>query len=227
MYKMLCMLGVLCMIFFSGQVQAQVSVDSPDGKLNVKITVQEGGVATYALTYNGKTMVQDSPLGLVTNVSDFTKGLTMVEHNTAAIDKTYKQDRIKKSEIHYVANELACKFENARKQQIVVTFRVSNNDVAFRYTLLKRGETGSVRVMSEATSFQFSEYTTTFLTPQSDAMIGWKRTKPSYEEGYKVDASMNEKSGLLTFSWSTAYTFSWPLIASMRSPPTSYSDGSL
>ena len=25
-------------------------------------------------------------------------------------------------------------------------------------------------------------------------MIGWKRTKPSYEEGYKVDAPMNERS---------------------------------
>ena len=45
MYKMLCMLGMLCMIFFSGQVQAQVSVDSPDGKLNVKITVQEANLA--------------------------------------------------------------------------------------------------------------------------------------------------------------------------------------
>ncbi|MBR6538804.1 MAG: glycoside hydrolase family 97 N-terminal domain-containing protein, partial [Bacteroides sp.] len=106
MYRLLCMLGVLCMISFSGQLQAQVSVDSPDGKLNVKVTLQEGGVATYALTYNGKAMLQDSPLGLVTNVSDFTKGLTMVEHSTSAIDKTYKQDRIKKSEIHYVANEL-------------------------------------------------------------------------------------------------------------------------
>lgn len=214
MYKMLCMLGVLCMIFLSGQVQAQVvqkqivlvnrsiEIGSPDGDLILKVTFRKFGEPTYALTYKGKTMLQDSPLGLVTNASDFTKGLMVVEEKTATIDKTYKQDRIKKSQIHYVANELVCKVENDKKQQMEITFRVSNNNVAFRYTLLKRGETGSVRVMSEATSFQFPEYTTTFLTPQSDAMIGWKRTKPSYEEGYKVDASMNEKSG-----YGHGYTF--------------------
>lgn len=75
-----------------------------------------------------------------------------------------------------------------------ITFRVSNNDVAFRYTLFRQGDTGSVRVMNENTGFAFPEKTTTFLCPQSDAMIGWKRTKPSYEEGYKVDAPMNERS---------------------------------
>ena len=46
----------------------------------------------------------------------------------------------------------------------------------------------------EATGFKFPSYTTTFITPQSHAMIGWKRTKPSYEEPYKPDAPMTEKS---------------------------------
>lgn len=41
---------------------------------------------------------------------------------------------------------------------------------------------------SERTGFRFPSQTTTFLCPQSDAMIGWKRTKPSYEEEYKADA---------------------------------------
>ena len=33
-------------------------------------------------------------------------------------------------------------------------------------------------------------------------MIGWKRTKPSYEEEYKADAPMNERSG-----YGHGYTF--------------------
>ena len=36
-------------------------------------------------------------------------------------------------------------------------------------------------------------------------MIGWKRTKPSYEEEYKADAPMNERSG-----YGHGYTF--PLV---------------
>lgn len=59
-----------------------------------------------------------------------------------------------------------------------------------------------VTVNSERTGFRFPSQTTTFLCPQSDAMIGWKRTKPSYEEEYKADAPMNERSG-----YGHGYTF--------------------
>ncbi len=77
-----------------------------------------------------------------------------------------------------------------------VEWQVSDNDVAFRYIIprQKGGETGSLVMEKEATGFKFPSYTTTFITPQSHAMIGWKRTKPSYEEPYKPDAPMTEKS---------------------------------
>ena len=129
-----------------------------------------------------------------TNVGDFAKGLKLTGHEVNKIDSRYSLNRIKTSQVHYRANELNCFFDNAKGQKMQITFRVSNNDVAFRYTLFRQGDTGSVRVMDENTGFAFPEKTTTFLCPQSDAMIGWKRTKPSYEEGYKVDAPMNERS---------------------------------
>ena len=87
-------------------------------------------------------------------------------------------------------------------KNVQITFRVSNNDVAFRYTLPREQGKGSVTVNSERTGFRFPSQTTTFLCPQSDAMIGWKRTKPSYEEEYKADAPMNERSG-----YGHGYTF--------------------
>ena len=70
------------------------------------------------------------------------------------------------------------------KRQII--FRVSNNDIAFRYEMPKYGDTGSIVIEKETTGFDFPSFNTTFLCPQSDAMIGWKRTKPSYEEEYKA-----------------------------------------
>ena len=139
-------------------------------------------------------MLENSPLGMETNVGDFAKGLKLTGHEVNKIDSRYSLNRIKTSQVHYRANELNCFFDNAKGQKMQITFRVSNNDVAFRYTLFRQGDTGSVRVMNENTGFAFPEKTTTFLCPQSDAMIGWKRTKPSYEEGYKVDAPMNERS---------------------------------
>lgn len=179
-----------------------VVVQGPDGKLEVAITCPEGGEASYAVSYNGKQMLEPSSLGLETNVGNFAEGLKLEGHAVRTIDTVYTQSRIKASRIHYRANELACLFTNAQGQKMEVTFRVGNNDVAFRYTLPRQGERGSVTVNSEKTGFRFPVQTTTFLTPQSDAMIGWKRTKPSYEEEYKVDAPMDTPS-----QYGHGYTF--------------------
>lgn len=97
---------------------------------------------------------------------------------------------------------VVCSFANDKGQKADVTFRVSNNDVAFRYTLPRQGDTGSIVVDGEETGFRFPAGTTTFLCSQSDAMIGWKRTKPSYEEEYKVDAPMDVRS-----QYGHGYTF--------------------
>lgn len=179
-----------------------VVVKGPDGKLQVTVSCPEGSKASYAVTYNGKQMLESSPLGLETNVGDFAKSMKLIKHTEKTIDTNYTQSRIKASQIHYRANELVCTFANATGQKVDVTFRVSNNDVAFRYTLPRQGESGSVTVNNENTGFRFPQITTTFLTPQSDAMIGWKRTKPSYEEEYKVDAPMNVRS-----QYGHGYTF--------------------
>ena len=171
-----------------------VIVKGPDGNLQVAVTGIGGGKVVYSVSYKDKQMLENSPLGMETNVGDFAKGLKLTGHEVNKIDSRYSLNRIKTSQVHYRANELNCFFDNAKGQKMQITFRVSNNDVAFRYTLFRQGDTGSVRVMNENTGFAFPEKTTTFLCPQSDAMIGWKRTKPSYEEGYKVDAPMNERS---------------------------------
>lgn len=179
-----------------------VVVNGPDGKLQVTVSCSEGGEASYSLVYNGKQMLESSPLGLETNLGRFIKGMKLTGHREKQIDTTYTQSRIKASRIHYRANELVCSFANDKGQKADVTFRVSNNDVAFRYTLPRQGDTGSIVVDGEETGFRFPAGTTTFLCSQSDAMIGWKRTKPSYEEEYKVDAPMDVRS-----QYGHGYTF--------------------
>ena len=188
----------------SGPLAAQsVSVNGPDGKLQLTVSCPSAnGEVSYAVTYNGKQMLESSPLGMETNVGDFYRGLQLKEHKVTALDTVYEQSRIKASHIHYRANELLCSFVNGEGKNVQITFRVSNNDVAFRYTLPREQGKGSVTVNSERTGFHFPSQTTTFLCPQSDAMIGWKRTKPSYEEEYKADAPMNERSG-----YGHGYTF--------------------
>lgn len=195
-------LMLLCIASTLSLSAQNVNIGGPDGKLQLTVSCSSGGEATYSIDYNGKSMLQSSPLGLQTNVGDFSKEMKLVDNKKRSIDTVYTQTRIKTSTIHYTANELICTFVNAQGQKMDVTFRVANNDVAFRYTLPRQGERGSLVVDKEQTGFRFPMHTTTFLSPQSDAMIGWKRTKPSYEEEYKVDALMSEPS-----QYGHGYTF--------------------
>ena len=84
---------------------------------------------------------------------------------------------------------------------MTVTFNVSNNDVAFRYTFdgLKAQH---IIINEEKTAFNLPKISTSFLCPQSDPLIGFARTKPSYEEDYKPDAPLTAKSG-----YGQGYTF--------------------
>lgn len=178
-----------------------IQVASPDGKLVVDVALS-GGQLTYAISYDGETALKPSPLGLVANYGDLSTDLTLIGQETRSIDSRYEMNRTKVAHVHYVANELRVQVENGKGQPLAVVLRVSNNDVALRYEVDKPGETGAIRVMEEKTGFRFPEETTTFLTPQSDAMIAWKRTKPSYEEVYKADAPMTDKS-----QYGHGYTF--------------------
>ena len=171
----------------------EATVSGPDQLLTVNISV-DNGAPLYSVTYKGKTILEPSPLGFVANIGDFSQGMTYVEQKKRTIEETYTLDRIKKSTVNYHANELTVTFQNADRQPMDVTFRVSNNDLAFRYELPRYGDTGSIVIRREATGFDFPSYTTTFLAPQSDPMVGWKRTKPSYEEEYAADAPLTQRS---------------------------------
>ena len=176
------------------QMWAQkTSVYSPDSLLKVDVTI-DGGRPSYSVTYNGKVFLEPSPLGFVADVGDFSRDMTLSGSKTRSINESYTLDRIKKSAVTYTANELKVSLANKENKTVDVTFKVSNNDIAFRYEMPRYGETGSIVINNETTGFNLPAQTTTFLTPQSDAMIGWKRTKPSYEEEYAADAPLTARS---------------------------------
>lgn len=179
-----------------------VTVSSPDGRLQVTLLLKGEGTPHYNVAYDGLQMLEDSPLGMLTNVADFTRNLLLTDNRRQAVKHTYTENRIKKSQVTYEANELTCDFETPRKEKISVVLRVSNNDIALKYVLPQTGETARCMVLKELTGFKFPSFTTTFLTPQATPMIGWMRTKPSYEEEYVPDQALNTPS-----QYGLGYTF--------------------
>ncbi|SMO39841.1 glycoside hydrolase family 97 protein [Gracilimonas mengyeensis] len=169
--------------------QNNVEVASPDGNLNITVSVQQGK-PVYAVSYKGRIMLENSPLGLTTNEGDFSTNLSLVNSETGEVDKQYTQRKIKQSYVEYTANTLTVTFENADEKQISVRFQVSNNDIAFRYELPVWGETLSAVVEKEATGFRFPSSTKAFLSSMMEPMTGFARTAPSYESGYVADEAL-------------------------------------
>lgn len=176
-------------LLLSKTYSQEAKISSPDKKLEVSISVTDGK-PVYAVSYNSKVMLENSPLGLITNEGDFSTGMKYIGKQDSVVNKKYTQAKIKKSQVHYVANVLTCTFENAKKHQLKIIFQVSNNDIAFKYELFPMGERYSCVVEKEATGYKFPATTTTFLSPMMAPMTGFARTAPSYESGYQADAPM-------------------------------------
>ena len=195
---------ILCLLLFYLLVPvsaAPIEISSPDNHLKVNLLITEGSLR-YNVTYKGKTILEDSPLGLATNVSDFSRDLLFVDKKTQSVSKKYSESKIKKSNVTYLANEVTATYQTPRKEKISVIFRVSNNDIAFKYSLAQNGETARCIIAKELTGFNFPSFTTTFLTPQASPMTGWMRTKPSYEEEYVPDEPIGTPS-----RYGLGYTF--------------------
>ncbi|HHU97547.1 MAG: glycoside hydrolase family 97 catalytic domain-containing protein [Bacteroidota bacterium] len=192
---------LLTAILFQFVSAGDYAVLSPDGNLKVNVSLQ-GGILHYNVYYKGKVILEDSPLGMVTNVSDFSRDLQFVEKTERAIRETYSLKTVKQSHVEYVANEVVGTYQTPKGEVMRVVFRVSDNDLAFKYSLEQNGETARCVIEKELTGFKFPTFTTTFLTPQATPMIGWMRTKPSYEEGYVPDEPVGTPS-----RYGIGYTF--------------------
>ena len=167
-------------------------LNGPGDRLQLRLD-NASGFLRYSILYDGQILVEPSLLGLQTNEVDYTH-LQLVSTDTEQIRDTYVLDRIKASQIDHSAVRAILHCENPDGRKIDIEWHLTANDAAFRYLLPRDSETGSVRVLRESSAFRFPEGTTGFLTPQSDAMIGWKRSKPSYEEFYQLDATLSERS---------------------------------
>lgn len=208
-------LTILFMSMLSLMAMAkETTVVSPNGKLAVTINDNDGR-ATYAVSLDGQQVLLPSALGFKADFGDFTKGLTIKGEKEEKVSDSYRMRQVKQSTISYEATKLVVNFENEKHQKMSVEFFVKNNDVAFRYFIPRQVRAPfammapseamnpkCVVIEKEITSFALPDGTTTYLCPQIDPLKGWERTKPSYEEEYKVDVAMNTKS-----QFGQGYTF--------------------
>lgn len=65
-----------------------LSVNSPDGNLKVTLSDNDGKLS-YTVNYKEHSIIESSPLGLITNIGDYTKDAKLVAQETSVIDEQY------------------------------------------------------------------------------------------------------------------------------------------
>ena len=187
-------------LFLTSSVLAwagDVTVSSPNGQLQVSVS-EAGGRVKYAATFEGQQVLLPSALGLKTSMGDLTKDLAITGSKTDAVHEQYTMRGTKASSADYQANVLIIHLKNKDGVTFDIRFQVSDNDIAFRYEMPRqkwqKKDMKRVRILAEASSFDFPDGTTTFISPQIGPETGWEQTKPSYEEGYSADGDMNTPS---------------------------------
>ena len=215
--KKLISFSLLLMLPFCMMAQ-EFRVLSPDGLTYLNVKLADGRLtynAGYRTVVKPKKksavadtldvpMILDSPLGLYTSVGDLSKGLKYIqtkspERYNHTNEYTLRQG--KQSKISSEENTLVLLFSNpeaiAKNLMMFVSFRVFNNNIAYNYRIAQGegSQTSAVVVTGEASGFRLPTDATAFICPQSDPMIGWMQTKPSYEEGYIWDEPITKRSG--------------------------------
>lgn len=142
-------------------------ITSPNGKLVVSTSVNDEGTPCYSVTLDGKTVITDAPLGLVTDFADLSKGLQEKGVKTEPVKRSYEQDKIKKSHVDVDATRAIVSYGDGKERKIDIEFHVADGGLAFRYNVPRQSERGSMVVKKELSSFAFPDGTTTFLSVQS------------------------------------------------------------
>jgi hypothetical protein len=162
--------ALLLSMMFVG-VNAQ-SLKSPDGKFEMDFQLKQG-VPYYNLKYNGKTVVEDSKLGLrlfkdasikfASEIAkpedakfDLNNGFTKVDEKRDSKNETWQPVLGEKKNYINQYNELAVTLNQASTERsIVVKFRLFNDGLGFRYEFPQQKNLNYFTIREEDSEIDF------------------------------------------------------------------------
>lgn len=184
MKRIFTLLILLAVFTFSIYASESFTVKSPDESVFVTATVTDNGEVTYSVTKDGKNVLDNGKVGMVTRAADYTSGLVFKETSAKVIDETVSMTSGSYKEITNKANELTIKFEGGYS----VIFRAYNDGAAFRQAV---DGSGRVEVVKDASTITIPAAANTWA-------MKTKNTNNAYSTSYTNEAVEN-MSGMYNF----------------------------
>jgi alpha-glucosidase len=147
-------------------------VKSPDGRLEFTFSIEsiaaEQGCLTYSLSWNGKSVVLSSRLGVVTmDLPAWTNGFTLIDTTHQSADELWKPVYGERSMVrnHYNGCTFNLIKDNDKNNASQVIVRVYNEGAAFCYNFPENLSTSVLNIKDELTEFAFEEGAFAYVTP--------------------------------------------------------------
>lgn len=126
--------GLLLALLVSGMALAE-NLQSPNGNLELRFSVNNQGEPIYELYYKGKAVIKPSKLGLeLKDDPGLMNGFTIEKSETSTFDETWQPVWGEEKEIRNHYNELAVTLDQkAQERDILIRFRLFDDGLGFRY----------------------------------------------------------------------------------------------
>jgi alpha-glucosidase len=132
-----------------------ITVKSPDNR--IILTINNDEKLTYSVTYQGRNIVNPSPLGFeLKDEQAMTGNFIIVDQSVKNVNETWiPVVKSKHAEIinHYNELQLSLKEKSGPMRQMELFVRTYNDGAAFRYRLSGSAKIGDRQIMKELTTF--------------------------------------------------------------------------
>ena len=140
-------------------------VTSPNGSLAITFTAASPGKLTYAVTYQGKPLIDASALGLdLQGERPLGSDLRITSVTPSQADETYRLVAGKTSTArnHYKAVSIALEETGEPGRKLVMEARAYDDAIAFRYVVPEQSGLREFRLAKESTEFRIAKDATTY-----------------------------------------------------------------
>ncbi|MBO7069955.1 MAG: glycoside hydrolase family 97 N-terminal domain-containing protein, partial [Bacteroidales bacterium] len=127
---------------------------SPDGKLELRVGLAQGGVPAYELFRDGKAVVKPSRLGFkLIDKDNLDKGFSLVDATRDSFDETWEPVWGEESSIRNHYNELLVRLTRKDGVNMNLRFRLYDEGLGFRYEFPVENKLTYFNIDEELTEF--------------------------------------------------------------------------
>ncbi|MBO4434530.1 MAG: glycoside hydrolase family 97 protein [Bacteroidales bacterium] len=158
MKRIALLLATVALAFSCGTKPAVIgnpeTLASPDGNLELKVGLADGGVPAYQLFFKGREVVAVSRLGFdVIGDIDLSKGFSVTSVDRSSFDETWEPVWGEEAEIRNHYNELLVCLARKEGENMNLRFRLYDDGLGFRYEFPMENKLTYFNIKEELTEF--------------------------------------------------------------------------